>query len=140
LVTPDTILRFIRYAIVGVATNAAGYLLYLLVTFAGAEPRVAMSVLYVVGATLGYFSNRKWAFGHSGAISRSAMLYVLFHTGGYLINFTLLYVLVDKFGFPHQLVQAFAIAVVASYLFVALNLIVFRQTPSTSDGSVAAKV
>lgn len=123
----DTILRFMRYALVGVVTNVAGYVIYLLVTFAGAGPKATMSVLYVAGAALGFFGNRQWAFRDSGAIGSSALLYVLCHAGGYLINFALLHVFVDRLGYPHQFVQAVAIVVVALYLFAALNLVVFRH-------------
>lgn len=60
---------------------------------------------------------------------RSATLYVIFHTGGYLINFALLSVLVDRFSYPRQLVQPVAIVVVALYLFAPFNLVVFRAVP-----------
>lgn len=123
-----TMSRFLRYAIVGLSTNALGYLLYLLVTFMGLGPKTTMSMLYVVGAALGYMGNRRWAFRHSGSIWRSSAGYFIFHAGGYFINLGLLYLFVDRLDYPHQIVQAGAIVVVAAYLFVALNLIVFKRS------------
>lgn len=122
----ETILRFVRYGIVGAATNAAGYCVYLLITFAGASPKITMTALYTTGARLGFFGNRQWAFRHAGEIRRSAFLCVIFHTGGYLISFALLSIFVDRLGYPHQLVQAVAVVVVALYLFAVFNLIVFK--------------
>lgn len=123
-----TISRFLRYAIVGVSTNALGYLLYLLVTLMGLGPKTTMSILYFVGAALGYFGNRRWAFRYSGNIWRSSAGYFIFHAGGYCINLGLLFMFVDRLGYPHQVVQAGAILVVAAYLFVALNLVVFKRS------------
>lgn len=122
----QTALRFVRYAVVGVVTNLAGYLVYLAITSAGAGPKSTATVLYAVGATMGYFGNRNWAFRHSGNMLESWTGYCLFHVGGYLLNMSLLHIFVDKLGFPHQLVQAVAIVIVACYLFVALNMVVFR--------------
>ena len=118
-----------RYGIVGVATNAAGYCVYLLITSTGASPKITMTALYLTGALLGFFGNRQWAFRHAGGMRRSAILYAIFHTGGYLIDFALLSVFVDGLGYPHQLVQAVAVVVVALYLFAAFNLVVFRAVP-----------
>lgn len=119
-------LRFIRYAVVGLATNLAGYMVYLLVTWLGVAPKSAMTVLYLVGASLGYIGNRKWAFRYSGSVLRSSLKYVAFHVGGYALNYLMLYLLADQLGFPHQLVQAVAVVTVAGYLFVAFNLFVFK--------------
>ncbi len=124
---PDTIVRLIRYAVVGLATNLAGYLVYLLVTFAGVGPKVAMTILYGIGAVLSFLGNRQWTFRHAGNIWHSALGFVACHAGGYAINLLLLYVFVDLWGFPHQLVQAVAVLVVAAYLFTMLNLVVFRE-------------
>src|SRR6185437_13308870 len=87
----------------GRCDQCGGYTVYLLITLAGASPMITMSALYPTGALLGFFGNRQWAFRHAGGISRSATLYVIFHTGGYLINFALLSVFVDRLGYPHQL-------------------------------------
>jgi putative flippase GtrA len=129
LLRAETILRVVRYGIVGVATNAAGYVVYLLITFAGAGPKITMSALYATGAALGFLGNRQWAFRHAGGIGKSVVLYFFFHAGGYFIDFALLSIFVDRLGYPHQLVQAVAVMVVALYLFAAFNFVVFRAAP-----------
>lgn len=124
---PSFTASFVRYVLVGIATNSIGYLIYLLLTTAGLEPKVTMSMLYIFGAAIGYLGNRRWAFQHSGSIWRSSTGYFIFHLGGYLINLGLLYLFVDRLSYPHQVVQACAIIIVAAYLFTALRVIVFND-------------
>jgi putative flippase GtrA len=121
--------QLIRYGLVGIVSNGAGYLAYLLITHLGGTPKTTMSALYVIGATIGFFGNRNVTFSHSGSYLRSASRYVLIHTIGYFINLTILLVCVDKLGYPHQLVQAVSIFAVAAFLFTSFKLFVFSSTP-----------
>ncbi|PLQ01535.1 GtrA family protein [Cupriavidus pauculus] len=120
--------QILRYGIVGVISNLTGYLVYLAVTYLGVEPKLAMTVLYAAGATVGFFGNRKWAFRHEGSFWRAASRYAIAHLCGYSLNFCLLYVFVDRLGYPHQLIQAIAIFVVAGFLFLVFKFFVFRTT------------
>ena len=50
-----------RYAMVGVLSNAAGYLLYLLLTtYAGVEHKSSMSLLFAVCLAASFYCNRTW--------------------------------------------------------------------------------
>ena len=126
--------QLFRYGLVGIASNLSGYLLFLLITYWGVEPKIAMTLLYVVGATIGFIGNRQWAFAQSGTVLESGARYVIAHMFGYLINFLLLFVFVDKLGYSHQWVQAVAIFVVAGFLFVVFKYFVFRKTASSIRG------
>ncbi|MBV5310569.1 GtrA family protein, partial [Chromatium okenii] len=53
-----------RYALVGVASNAFGYFLYLLLTNVGMGYKSAMSLLYIVGVAQTFIFNRSWSFRH----------------------------------------------------------------------------
>ena len=117
--------ELLRYGVVGIATNIVGYLVYLLVTYAGGTPKLTMSVLYIVGAALGFVGNRWWTFSHEGHVLRAGVRYIIAHCFGYLINLALLLTLVDYLGYPHQWVQGLAIVVVAFYLFLAFKFFVF---------------
>lgn len=86
-----------------------------------------MTLLYVVGATIGFFGNRKWAFAHNGALLGSGARYFMAHVLGYLINFFMLFIFVDRLGYSHQWVQAGAIIVVAAFLFVVFKNFVFPK-------------
>ena len=127
--------QFFRYGMVGLASNLAGYLLFLLITYWSVEPKIAMTLLYVVGATIGFIGNRQWAFAHRGALLEAASRYVAAHLLGYLINFLILLTFVDRLGYSHQWVQAGAIFVVAGFLFVAFKYFVFPKAKSCSGGS-----
>ena len=120
-------LTLIRYGVVGLCTNAVGYFLYLGVTWLGIGPKTAMSLLYAIGATLGFIGNRRWVFSHDGQALASMVRYWIAHTIGYAINFALLYGLVDMSGYSHRIVQGAAILVVAGYLFVMFHFFVFPQ-------------
>ncbi len=119
--------QLLRYAAVGLASNAAIYFLYLLITYFGGEPKAAMTFVYLIGASIGFFGNRKWTFAHDGNSTHAALRYGLAHLAGYTINFLILFVLVDRLGYAHEWVQALSIVVVAGFLFVVFKLFVFRE-------------
>lgn len=119
--------QLIRYGLVGVASNAAIYFVYLLITHLGVEPKTAMTLVYIIGASIGFVGNRKWTFAHRGDSSSAAMRYVLAHLLGYLLNFMILFTFVDRLGYAHQWVQAVAIIIVAGFLFIVFKYFVFRE-------------
>lgn len=121
--------QILKFAMVGLFSNACGFALYLVLTELGTTPKMTMTVLYVIGALIGFFGNRRLTFLHQGSMLGAGTRFILAHLGGYAINFLLLTWLVDRLGYPHQWVQACAILLVATYLFVALKFFVFKATP-----------
>ena len=119
--------QLIRYGLVGVLSNAAIYSVYLLITYLRVEPKTAMTLVYIIGASIGYIGNRKWTFAHRGNSTSAALRYGLAHVFGYLLNLLILYVMVDRLGYSHQWVQAAAILVVAVFLFVVIKSFVFHE-------------
>jgi putative flippase GtrA len=119
--------QLVRYGLVGALTNLAMYLLYLLITYFGVEPKQVMTGLYLLGALIGFVGHRNWTFTHEGALLGSGARYAIAHACGYLINYLLLAVFSDHFGYPHQWVQASAILIVALFLFVSFRLFVFPK-------------
>jgi putative flippase GtrA len=126
----DSFKQLTRYAFVGIVSNLVAYVLYLLVTYLGAPPKITMSLLYGVGATIGYIGNRNFIFFHKGSLIGSCARYSIAHFFGYFMNLALLIIFVDKFGYAHQWVQAIAIFVVAGFLFLAFRYFVFTDPPS----------
>ena len=127
--------QLVRYALVGLASNLSGYLVYLLITYYGVEPKAAMTLVYVVGATTGFFGNRLWTFAHKGAALKSGIRYGMAHLLGYALNFLILSILVDRLGYAHQWVQAAAIGVVAGFLFILFRGYVFAATDGAPEKS-----
>lgn len=126
--------QFVKYGLVGIATNSIGYLTYLLITYFGVEPKFLITFMYPVGAAIGFFGNRQWAFAHKGALLSAGARYFFAHLCGYLINLFILLMFVDRLGYPHQWVQAMAIVIVAGFLFLAFKYFVFPSVESDVGG------
>ena len=127
--------QLFRYGLVGVITNLALYFFYLLITYLGIEPKQAMTISYIVGASIGFVGHREWTFAHKGALLGSGTRYCIAHLLGYLVNFIILLTFVDKLGYPHRWVQAVAILVVAGFLFVIFRYFVFPKSASNGEGN-----
>ena len=119
--------QVIRYGIVGIATNALGYSIYLIITYLGMPPKVTVSILYPVSIAIAYISHGKWTFRTGEATFRSFWRFVLAYLLGYLTNILLLYYCVDIMGYPHQWAQLGAMFVVALQLFLTLKYFVFPK-------------
>ena len=119
--------QLIRYGLVGVVSNLTIYFVYLLITYLGVEPKTAMTLLYIIGASIGFIGNRKWTFAHRGDSAGAALRYMLAHLFGYLLNFLILFTFVDRLGYAHQWVQAMAVIIVAGFLFIIFKYFVFAK-------------
>lgn len=119
--------QFIRYAIVGLASNLVLYITYLWLTLYGVEIILAMSLVYIFGICLTFGFNRKWTFNHKGHIPKAFFRYVLIYVVGYVVQLLGLYVFVDVLGYPHQLIMALLIVIVAVILFVLQKTVVFKK-------------
>jgi putative flippase GtrA len=115
-----------KYGLVGLATNGVGYAAYVLVTWVGLDPKVAITLLYPFAAIISYFGHFKITFLYNGSHLKSIFCYLQAHIVGYSLNFGVLYCFVDLLGYPHLLVQAFAIFAVAGVLFTLFRYHVFR--------------
>lgn len=120
-------IQAIRYAVVGIASNLALYALYLAMTAFGVGYKSAMSGLYLLGMLQTFIFNKRWTFAHRGANNRSLLRYIVAYGFGYLLNLTMLHVLVDQFGFPHQIIQGLAVVIVAVTLFLLQRYWVFAH-------------
>lgn len=116
-----------RYAFVGIMSNSAGYLVYLLVTYLGATPKITMTLLYGIGAAIGYIGNRNFTFTHKGSFLGTGVRYFIANFIGYFINLIILIIFVDHVGYAHQWIQAVAIFIVACFLFLAYKFFVFTN-------------
>ncbi len=119
--------QLLSYGAIGIVVNVLSYVIYLLVTYFGGTPKITMSVLYVLTAFVSFIGNKRLTFSYKGDFFGSGLRFSIAHFFGYLINLCLLYVLVDKFGHPHQFVQILAIFIVAAFLFFTFKFFVFRK-------------
>ena len=128
LINRKSVIQLFRYGVVGVLNNLLGYGIYLLVTFFWLDPMVAISLLYPVGATTAYFGHSKYAFSYQGKHSYALARYVIAHIIGYGVDVFMLYLFWEKLKYPHQIVQAVAIVVVAGVLFLLFKYFVFPHS------------
>jgi len=127
LVEPAIRRQFVRFATVGVVSNALLYAAYLLLTmFLGLEHKLAMTLVYVTGVIVSFVINRSWSFGHVGMAHKAFLRYVMANVIGYLLNLALLVVAVDRLNLPHEGVQAVAIVLVAVCTFLLYRYWVFE--------------
>jgi putative flippase GtrA len=124
--------QLVRYGVVGVLNNLLGYLIYVAVTWLWLEPKLAITLMYPVGALTGYFGHARYAFQYDGRVSHGLLRYTISHLLGYGADVGMLYVFADRLGYPHQIVQAAAIFVVGGLLFVLFRYFVFpgRKQPT----------
>lgn len=119
--------RLSKFVLVGLVTNAIGYVIYLILTFTTLTPKITMTVLYCVGTGISFYGNKNITFGDvNKKDSKIFIRYILVYSLGYVLNFLMLSYFVDNLGFPHQLIQALSIFLVAFFLFIMLKNYVFR--------------
>lgn len=106
-----------RFATVGVFSNFLLYVAYLGLTTLGMAPILVMSLLYAVGVGMTYIINNRWSFSMPRLCAGSFARYMCAHGLGYGCNLGLLWLFVDHLHWPHQVVQAIAIIIVALLLF-----------------------
>jgi putative flippase GtrA len=120
-----TLLQAIRFGIVGFISNGLGFCWYFFLTWLGMGPKVAMSLLFVIGVLQTFLFNKRWSFRYAGTDKSVLGRYIATYVFGYLLNLAMLVVLVDWAEFPHLPVQAAMILVVAALMFLLQKFWVF---------------
>jgi putative flippase GtrA len=120
--------EFVRYVLVGIISNVLLYGAYIALTFAGTEPKLAMTILYAAGVAQTFAFNRRWSFRHGGSSRPALARYCAAYALGYAINYLALAHLVDRLGYAHQLVQGVMVVLLALGLFALQKFWVFRRT------------
>lgn len=115
-----------KFIVVGLANNAAGYAIFVVLSLMGISALPAMTVSYVVGMGISFTANRKWTFSHNGNIGPALLRFFSVNAVGYSLNFFLLWIFVGVLSWPQIPVQFGAIALVAITTFVLMRLWVFR--------------
>ncbi len=126
--------QMLRYGVVGLASNALGYVLYIGLTALGMAPKLAMSLLYMVGVLQTFVFNKSWTFRYSGQGRSAFRRHVLLYAVGYGVNLLLMAVLVDTLRWPHQWVMAGLVVLMAAFFFVGQKFWVFRQPSAAKLG------
>ena len=126
-----TLTQLVRFGVVGVLHNVFFYLLYLLVTWLGTDPMLAVAMLYPLATLVSYFMNRHWTFAHRGQMRQSMSRYIAMHVLGYLLNLGIIAIGVDYLNLTHQYVQLFAIVFLAALFFLLSKFFIFKDGGQT---------
>ena len=118
-----------RFGVVGLASNAVLFIFYLVLTSIGIGPKIAMTCMFLVGTLQTFFFNKRWTFGHKGASQKALVKYFVVYAVAYLLNLLVLLVLVDRLGYPHQIVQGLMILFLAVFIFLLQKFWVFGVSP-----------
>jgi len=129
MIKANSTVQIVRYVVLGISMNLIGYGLYLMMTWFGIDPKVAMTIGYAIGLAVSFLGNKKWTFSHEGQLSITAYRFLLMHLSGYLFNLGCLYVFVDIYEKPHYIVQLSAMGILAVYFFIMLKFFVFVSKP-----------
>lgn len=128
-----TFWQFVRYATIGVLSNALLYGGYLLLTMSGIGHKTAMSLVYLAGILITFSFNRHWTFSYEGRTGGALFRYFSAYVTGYFFNLSALWILTDFAGFPHQAVQAVLIFLTAALIFLLQKVWVFPVSPPASS-------
>lgn len=119
----------VRFGIVGLASNALLFIFYLILTSLGVGPKIAMTGMFLVGTLQTFFFNKRWTFGHSGGSQKALVKYFVVYACAYVVNLLVLFVFVDRLGYPHQVVQGLMILFLAVFIFLLQKFWVFGVSP-----------
>ena len=117
--------RIEQVGVVGILNNLVGYLIYLLITWFWLDPKIVVTLMYPISAVTAYLGHARYSFSYNGSHSLSVVRYVIAHLIGYSTNVGMLFIFWNRFGYPHQIVQAVSIIVVAAILFFLFRYLFF---------------
>lgn len=123
IVAGDELRRLLRFGIVGVASNAALYLAFLLLLDLAMSPSSAAVTCYVAGVALSYMVNRAWSFQSVASHRADLPRFLLAHGAGILSTLVVLDALLG--WLRPELAQLVNIAVTAIIIYVNLALLKF---------------
>jgi len=125
--------RFRRFVIVGTVTNLALLGLFAAFIQLGIAATTASVAIYLIGVLVTYLINRTWSFESNRCHVIGGAGYFAVHAGGIATVAALQEVLHECFGVPSQLVQVFAMGLVAATSFALFDRIVFPRQPDALE-------
>lgn len=123
--TDKTTLQLLKYGTIGLIHNTIGYLVYLGLTYLGGEPKLVMTLGYAIGVYISFTLNKSLTFSYTGSQKKAFIRFSIAHVIGYVTNFTMLYVFVDKMHYNHAITQIIAIFAVSIILFTLFKFFAF---------------
>lgn len=92
----------------------------------GVNHLIAVVAIYIIGVLFSFVANKHWVFNSPQNGQKQFIQFVVVYLAALILNLILLYILVDIFGFQHELVQLGLIFVIAGFIFLLNRLWVFK--------------
>lgn len=118
-------MRLVRYGLLGVGSNIALYLLFLLLVWAGVAPIVASGLCYILGVAISYFGNRRWTFASRSRHSRDLPRFLLAYGVGMGVTLASMFILLRLLG--PAVAQLLTIGIAALSIYVVLHILRFGE-------------
>ena len=125
----DGWLQSIRFGIVGLASNLLLYALYVFLNYLGADPKLAVTILYLLGLSWTFVLNKHWSFSYRGDWGLSYVRYLSLYGGLYATNISALLFFVDILELRHAFVQAAVVIIFIPVMFLMQRCWVFPKHP-----------
>lgn len=118
--------QLIRFGIVGIINSSISFLAYFLLLRLGIYYLISSGIAYLLGIVSGYFLSSKYVFKQQRN-TRNAFWFFLIYLSSLLINFMLLYFLVQNLGISKIIGQLCVMGVIFLYNFYLNKGVTFRQ-------------
>jgi len=124
--------QFLRWGLVGIGLNLAGYAVYLALTRWLLGPKLAMTLVFLGATGLSFLLNSRWSFAARMQIA-AFVRYLFVYAGAYATNLATLDLLVDRGGMRHEYVQGAMVAVIPLATFLLQRYWVFSGVRRTAQ-------
>jgi putative flippase GtrA len=119
----------LKFLVVGVTTTVGGYAFYAVSIVLGVNYAVALTLEYVVGITYGFLMNKRWTFKDQGESGQQAWRYVALYALIYVLNITLLMLLVERWALSPYRAQILLLGFLTLLSFVVQRRWIFTKCP-----------
>lgn len=117
------LLQFTRYGLIGLLTNGAVFVAYLLMVRAGLHPVASSAVCYCLAVALSYSLNRTWTFKSRTKHSRDVPRFLLAYLAGFV--FSVACIAVCLIWLPPAIAQLVTIGLTAVITYSILSILRF---------------
>jgi putative flippase GtrA len=119
--------RIARFLAVGVFNTVVGLAaIYLCKGLLGTGDVVSNVVGYAVGLANSFAWNRRWTFGHSGAVLPAAARFVIVFLIAYLLNLATVMAAIHMYAVNSYVAQAIGIAPYTAFFYLGSRWFAFR--------------
>ena len=125
MILHDRVERFGKYGIIGIASNAFCFGVFLGLLWLDISPVLASGMVYILGLSISYVANRKWSFRSTGTHAHDLPRFLVSYGIGLVFSMSCIWVLIHWLhpAFA-QVITIFATAVV---IFICLSIFKFGQ-------------